>query len=254
MNLVIIEDEKRAAKRIETLLKEINPDLKVKSILHSVQEANSWFANNALPDLIISDIQLGDGRAFEILEKIEELPLVVFTTAYDEYAIKAFKSNGIDYLLKPIDKEELAQSIEKFLKLRRTDSNLDIQQLASILKSDKPVFKSRFMIKVGEKLKSIPSDEIACFYSLNGGTYLQTNEKRNYTIDYSMDQLDELMDERSFFRINRKLMINFNSILVIHTWSGSRLKIELTSEIPELEDDMLVSRERVKQFKEWLDR
>lgn len=254
MNLVIIEDEKRAARRIEALLKEINPDLNVLSILHSVQEANAWFDKNTLPDLIISDIQLGDGRAFDILESISELPPVIFTTAYDEYAIKAFKSNGIDYLLKPIDKAELARSIDKFLKLKKADNPIDIQQLAAILNTERKVFKSRFMIKVGEKLKSVPSDEIACFYSLNGGTYIHTIEKRNYTIDYSMDQLDELMDERSFFRINRKLMISFNSIEAIHTWSGSRLRIELSCAISELEDDMLVSRERVKEFKEWLDR
>ena len=228
MNLVIIEDEKRAARRIEALLKEINPDLNVLSILHSVQEANAWFDKNTLPDLIISDIQLGDGRAFDILESISELPPVIFTTAYDEYAIKAFKSNGIDYLLKPIDKAELARSIDKFLKLKKADNPIDIQQLAAILNTERKVFKSRFMIKVGEKLKSVPSDEIACFYSLNGGTYIHTIEKRNYTIDYSMDQLDELMDERSFFRINRKLMISFNSIEAIHTWSGSRLRLELS--------------------------
>lgn len=254
MNLVIIEDEKRAARRIEALLKEINPDLNVLSILHSVHEAIAWFDKNTLPDFIISDIQLGDGRAFDILESISELPPVIFTTAYDEYAIKAFKSNGIDYLLKPIDKAELARSIDKFLKLKKADNPIDIQQLAAILNTERRVYKSRFMIKVGEKLKSVPSDEIACFYSLNGGTYIHTIEKRNYTIDYSMDQLDELMDERSFFRINRKLMISFNSIEAIHTWSGSRLRLELSSAISELEDDMLVSRERVKEFKEWLDR
>lgn len=254
MNLVIIEDEKRAARRIEALLKEINPDLNVLSILHSVHEAIAWFDKNTLPDFIISDIQLGDGRAFDILESISELPPVIFTTAYDEYAIKAFKSNGIDYLLKPIDKTELARSIDKFLKLKKADNPIDIQQLAAILNTERRVYKSRFMIKVGEKLKSVPSDEIACFYSLNGGTYIHTIEKRNYTIDYSMDQLDELMDERSFFRINRKLMISFNSIEAIHTWSGSRLRLELSSAISELEDDMLVSRERVKEFKEWLDR
>lgn len=254
MNLVIIEDEKRAARRIEMLLGEINSDLHISKVLHSVEEAKSWFGQNALPDLIISDIQLGDGRAFEILENIVELPPVIFTTAYDEYAIKAFKSNGIDYLLKPIDKDELSQSIDKFLKLNKGNTGIDIQHLAAILNNDQPSYKGRFMIKVGEKLKSVQSEDIASFYSLKGGSYLQTLEKRNYSIDYTLDQLDGLMDPSMFYRINRKLMINYKAISAIHTWSGSRLKVELTSTIPELEDDMVVSRERVKDFKEWLDR
>lgn len=254
MNVVIIEDEKRAARRIEVLLNEINSELSIVGVLHSIEEANAWFISNPLPDLIISDIQLGDGRAFEILESIRELPPVIFTTAYDEYAIKAFKSNGIDYLLKPIDKEELEQSVDKFLKLKQRTSSIDIQHLATLLTQDKVVYKTRFMIKVGEKLKSVPSEDIASFYSLNGGSYLQTIEKRHYSIDYTLDQLNERMDPSMFYRINRKLMINYKAISAIHTWSGSRLKVELSTAIQELEDDMLVSRERVKDFKEWLDR
>lgn len=252
MRVVIIEDEKRAAKQILSLLKEVDAKVDVISVLQSVQEASDWFASNSNPDLIISDIQLGDGKAFEILEKLEELPPVIFTTAYDEYAIRAFKSNGIDYLLKPIDPEELAVSIKKFLKLN--NKPIDIQELAKMLNTDNKVFKSRFMIKVGDKIKSVTSDNIASFYSLEGGSYLQTFENRNYSIDYSMDQLEEQMDPKVFFRINRKLLLNYSNIDAIHTWSGSRLKLELNCSLDELEDDLLVSRERVRDFKEWLDR
>jgi DNA-binding LytR/AlgR family response regulator len=254
MRLVIIEDENRAAKRIEGLIKEINSDLAILKILRSVEESLQWFSVNPLPDLIISDIQLGDGRAFDVLEGMSEIPPVIFTTAYDEFAIRAFKNNGIDYLLKPIDKAELKLAVEKFLKLNKKVAPIDFGQLAQILAKDKPAYKERFIIKVGEKLKSIQSDEISCFYSLKGGTYLQSLEKRNYLIDYTLDQLEELMDRSKFFRINRKVMLSFSCIESIHTWSGSRLKLELSASLDELDDDMLVSRERVKDFKEWLDK
>lgn len=254
MKVVVIEDEKRAAKQILSLLKEVDAKVDVISVLQSVQEASDWFASNKLPDLIISDIQLGDGKAFEILEKLVDIPPVIFTTAYDEYAIRAFKSNGIDYLLKPIDPEELETSIKKYLKLKSSNSQLDIQELAKMLSQDVRVFKSRFMIKIGDKIKSVSSDKIASFYSLEGGSYLQTFENRNYSIDYSMDQLEEQMDPKVFFRINRKVLLNYSNINAIHTWSGSRLKIELNCILDPLEDDLLVSRERVRDFKEWLDR
>lgn len=254
MKVVIIEDEKRAAKQILSLIKSLDEKIEVQAVLQSVQEANVWFANEEMPDLIISDIQLGDGKAFEIFEKLEEIPPVIFTTAYDEYAIRAFKSNGIDYLLKPIDPEELDTSIKKFLKLNKGNKPIDIQQIAKILNTDRQVFKSRFMIKVGDKIKSITSVSIACFYSMDGGSYLQTFEKRNYSIDYSMDQLEEQMDPKVFFRINRKLLLNYSNIDTIHAWSGSRLKLELLLPLEGLEGDLLVSRERVRDFKEWLDR
>jgi len=254
MRLVIIEDENRAAKRIEGLVNKINSDLSIVTVLSSVEEAKQWFAKNPLPDLIISDIQLGDGRAFDVLEGMPEVPPVIFTTAYDEFAIRAFKSNGIDYLLKPIDETELKLAIEKFLRLNKQANPIDFSHLASILAKEKPVYKERFIIKVGEKLKSIQSSEISCFYSLKGGTYLQTIEKRNYLIDYSLDQLEEFMDPSLFFRINRKVMLSFLCIETIHTWSGSRLKLELTTSINEMEGEMVVSRERVKDFKEWLDK
>lgn len=254
MNLVIIEDEKRAAKRILDLLKEIDIEINILCVLRSIKEANEWFELHSLPDLIISDIQLGDGKAFEILERLKDVPPVIFTTAYDEYAIRAFKSNGIDYLLKPIIPSELEVSIKKFKKLRLKSSSIDIKELAIALNADHKVFKSRFIIKVGTKIKSVPCEEIASFYSLDGGTYLQTFKKRNYSIDYSMDLIEEQVDPKTFFRVNRKLLLNYSNIDTIHTWSGSRLKLELSHPLDDLDDDLIVSRERVRIFKEWLDR
>jgi DNA-binding LytR/AlgR family response regulator len=254
MKVIIIEDEARAAKRLKSLVQELKPDLEIAFILQSLKESKEWFEVNELPDLIISDIQLGDGRVFEVLETIEALPPVIFTTAYDEFAIKAFKTNGIDYLLKPIDKDELSRAMDKFMNLNTQGSSLDIRQLAAMLKQDKLTFKSRFMIKVGEKLKSVPSDEIACFYSVGGDSYLKTNGLRNYSIDYTLDQLEDLVDPSSFFRINRKVILHYSNIDTIHTWSGSRLKVEPSCAIDEFEDDIVVSRERVKEFKAWLDR
>lgn len=254
MKVIIIEDEARAAKRLKGLVQELRPELEIALILQSLKESKEWFEKNELPDLIISDIQLGDGRIFEVLETIETLPPVIFTTAYDEFAIKAFKTNGIDYLLKPIDKDELNRAIDKFMDLSNQRSSLDIKQLASILKQDKATFKSRFMIKIGEKLKSVPSDSIACFYSIGGDSYLKTNELRNYSIDYTLDQLEDLLDPGLFFRINRKVILHYSNIDTIHTWSGSRLKVEPSCTIDEFEEDIVVSRERVKEFKAWLDR
>ena len=252
MKAIIIEDEQRSAKRMRKLIEESGRQVNILTCLGSVQESNEWFQNNPLPDLVFSDIQLGDGNAFDIFSKMDKIPPVIFTTAYDEFALNAFKANGIDYLLKPIDPEELNNAIDKFLSFnRKADDTLSMEKIARLLQKEEKAYKSRFIIKVGEKIRSIKAEEIACFYSMAKFTYLQNNQKRNFPIDYTLDQLEDMLDPRLFFRVNRKLIIHFDAMDEIHTWSGSRLKIVL---LCNYDEDVVVSRDRVKAFKAWLDR
>ncbi|RLD24097.1 MAG: DNA-binding response regulator [Bacteroidetes bacterium] len=251
MRAIIIEDEQRSAKRMRNLIEASGRNINIIACLGSVYESNDWFENNALPDLIFSDIQLGDGTAFDVFGKMQKIPPVIFTTAYDEFALIAFKANGIDYLLKPIDPEELNHAIDKFLSFNQKEDELSMDKIAKLLQKEDKIYKSRFIIKVGEKIKSVKTEEIACFYSMMKFTYLQTKQKRNYPIDYTLDQLEDTLDPRSFFRVNRKVVIHFDAIDEIHTWSGSRLKIVL---LCNYDEDVVVSRDRVKEFKAWLDR
>ena len=251
MRAIIIEDEQRSAKRMRNLIEESGRNITIVTCLGSVQESMDWFENNSLPDLIFSDIQLGDGSAFDVFDKMGQIPPVIFTTAFDEFALNAFKANGIDYLLKPIDPEDLNRAIDKFLAFSPKGEEISMDQIARLLKSKEKVYKNRFMIKVGQKIRSVKAEEIACFYSMMKATYLQTNQKRNYPIDYTLDQLEEILDPQTFYRVNRKLIVHFDAIDEIHTWSGSRLKIVLFCNY---NDDVVVSRDRVKDFKKWLDR
>ncbi len=251
MNVIIIEDEKPAARRLYRLL--LNLGIEAKTMLHSVAESVAWLSNNENPDLILLDIQLSDGLSFEIFEEIEVKSAIIFTTAFDEYALKAFKLNSVDYLLKPIDTDELKQAIEKYRQnnSKPTDLQFDVQQIKKMLVNpfDKE-YKKRFTIKVGQHLKIIPISEIACFYSENKATYIYTNESRNYLIDTTLEQLDESLNPIKFFRVNRKCTIHIEAIKDIISYSNSRLQIKLQN-FPDLE--IIVSRERVKDFKLWLE-
>jgi len=247
MRVLIIEDENRAANRIERLLQEINPKITLLGKLESIKEAISFLANET-PDLIISDIQLADGLSFEIFETIKEPSPIIFTTAYDQYAIHAFETNGIDYLLKPIEKERLQKALEKF------EQFAPIIPLDQLLKlnnvTQKSRYKSRFMVKVGDKIKSIPITDIAGFYSLEKGTYLRTYEGRNYVIELSLEQVKESLNPNTFFKVNRKFIICIEAINEIIAYTNSRLKIKVNAFE---EDEIIVAREKVKDFKFWLD-
>ncbi len=251
MKAIIIEDEKPSARRLSRMLLELN--IEAQAMLHSVEEAVSYFKNTTdHPDLILLDIQLSDGLSFEIFEQIEVNSAIIFTTAYDEYALKAFKLNSIDYLLKPIDDEELKTAIDKFESNRPKAQNLqvDIEQIKRLLINplDKN-YKERFTVKVGQHLKMIPIDNIECFYSENKGTYIYTNSKRDYLIDATLEQLEPMLDPLKFFRVSRKFFININSIKDIISYTNSRLKIILNSFD---EQEIIVSREKVKSFKNWI--
>ncbi|MGB0891406.1 MAG: LytR/AlgR family response regulator transcription factor [Flavobacteriaceae bacterium] len=250
MNVIIIEDEKPAARRLNRMLAEL--DLDVTVMLHSVEESINWFQNNKHPDLIFLDIQLSDGLSFEIFEEIEVKSAIIFTTAYDEYALKAFKLNSIDYLLKPIDEDELKIAVDKFKanQPKQTDLQVNIDDIRKLLIN--PVdrkFKKRFTIKVGQHIKIIHVDEIECFYSENKATYIHTNANRNYLIDHSLEHWQEQLDPEQFFRVNRTFIVHINAIKDIISYTNSRLKLILHSYS---ETEIIVSRERVKQFKEFI--
>jgi len=251
MNVIIIEDEKPAARRLSRLLSELN--VKVATMLHSVEESILWFGENEHPDLIFLDIQLSDGLSFEIFEEIDIQSAIIFTTAYDEYALQAFKLNSIDYLLKPIDDEELEVAVKKFKTLKPTTQKLsldfdDIKKL--LINPIEREYKKRFTIRVGQHLKIINADEVECFYSENKGTYAATSDGRNYLMDTTLENLESELEPKKFFRVSRKYYVNVSHIKDIISYTNSRLKIKLNRYI---EQEIIVSRERVRDFKLWLE-
>ncbi len=251
MNVIIIEDEKPAARRLSRLLGGLG--VEVSTMLHSVEESINWFQNNHHPDLIFLDIQLSDGLSFEIFEVIEVKSAIIFTTAYDEYALQAFKLNSIDYLLKPIDDEELEVALKKYKNLKpETDKlSLDFDDIKKLLVNPlEREYKKRFTARVGQHLKIINADEVECFYSENKGTYAATSDGRNYLLDMTLENLETELEPKTFFRVSRKFYINVNHIKDIVSYTNSRLQIKVNKFN---EQEIIVSREKVKDFKLWLE-
>lgn len=249
MRVLIVEDERPAAHRLKQLLKEKLPEAVIYGHLDSIVSVIEWLRNNPAPDLIFCDIQLADGQSFTIFEQVKVSSPIIFTTAFDQFAIKAFKLNSIDYLLKPVDPEELKKAIQKFQN-QQVRGNMDLAELKNLLQSQTVTYKSRFLVKFGEKIQSVPSDDISYFFSAEKVTYLQTRKGRKYIMDYTLDQLEQWLDPKRFFRLNRKYIASFDSIDEIYTYSNSRLKIKL---VHCNDNDILVSREKVGEFKRWLD-
>jgi two-component system response regulator LytT len=250
MNVVIIEDEKPAARRLNRMLNDF--DIEPLTMLHSVEESVNWFHKNDHPDLIFLDIQLSDGLSFEIFEEVEIKSAIIFTTAYDEYALKAFKLNSIDYLLKPIDADELENAINQYKKIANSNSNsgLNLEQIKSIISPSQKNYKKRFTVKIGQHLKMISIESIECFYSENKSTHIHTIDNRSYLLEESLEQLEEKLQPETFFRVSRKYFVNINAIKDIISYTNSRLKIILHSYN---ESEIIVSRERVKEFKNWIE-
>ncbi|MNQ00789.1 Sensory transduction protein LytR [compost metagenome] len=250
MTTIIIEDEKPAARLLQRKLEKLNVEVGV--MLHSVEEALAWFSKNTHPDLIFLDIQLSDGLSFEIFDKIEIKSAVIFTTAYDEYALRAFKLNSIDYLLKPIDEDDLEIAVSKFKdRLPKQESlQMDFEQIRRMLSNPfEKNYKKRFTIKIGQHLKVIPTEEIECFFSENKGTYLHTFDNRNYLLETTLELLEQDLDPEEFYRISRKFIIPLKAIKEIVVYSNSRLKVILPSYAS---DEVIVSREKVSDFKTWI--
>jgi len=259
IKILLVEDEKPAAKRLAKIITEHCPQSQILAIIDSVEETVEWLNTNKNPDLIFMDIQLADGLSFSIFKKIKVDAPIIFTTAYDQYAIKAFKVNSIDYLLKPIDIEELKNAWQKFLNLRskhQKDSQSNSQnELVHLLANfqqqlQNPKFKERFLVKLGEQYKYILTQNIAYFKSEQGLSYLATKENKMVIVDEKMDDIENLLNPTIFYRINRKYIVHIEAIHKIKSYTNSRLKLTLQ---PNVSDDIIVARERVHAFKEWLD-
>ena len=256
MKTLIIEDESATARRLQKLLLEIDPSIQLMAILESIAQTINWLSSNAEPDLIFMDINLSDGLSFGIFDEIEVNCPVIFTTAYDQYAIQAFKVNSIDYLLKPVNKESLAESLSKYHKLHpregeaKTDiSKLDLTKLALALGVNKPAYLKRVVVRYGEVIKAIEIKDVAYFYSDEKIVFMTLKEGKSYPVDFTLDHLEQRLDPDIFFRINRKFLINYYSIEKMISYSKSRIKITLN---PPCELESVSSTERSGEFKDWL--
>ena len=262
MNVVIIEDENLTGKRLESMLQKYDPGIMVLARIPSVAEAVAWFDEHnkkARPfppiDLVFMDIHLEDDLGFRIFEKTHLTTPVIFTTAYDEYMIQAFKVNSIDYLLKPINYDELVAAIEKFKALKKQFGQAqsvtpDLETLLNLIgKSGQTDYKERFMITIGPKIRSIETSEIAYFYLEEKMVFLVTKEGLTLPVDYSLDKLTQLLNPRQFFRISRQFLVSLPAIQTIHAFSAGKLKLDL---MPKSRQEVFVSGDRMTEFKEWL--
>lgn len=261
MKVLVIEDEDAATRLMFKILEKARPGIEVVAHIDTVEDAIQWLSENPAPDLAFMDIQLGDGLSFEIFEEVEVKCPVIFTTAYDEYTLRAFKVNSIDYLLKPLQLEDLEAALKKYDKLR-ADAGKDEQvqnishtQIESILKALNPNkvnhYKSRFLIKVGDKFFSITTDQIAYFYTEDKGVFMQTHDKHHYALDNSLDELEKVLDPELFFRINRQYIVHVNAVNRLHAYFNGKMKVYLK---PEVQEDVIVSRDKASALKQWLDK
>ncbi len=250
MKALIIEDEAFAARRLENMIKEIDPKIDVVAKLESVSESVAWLKTNVQPDLIFLDIQLEDDLSFAIFEQVQVRSKIIFTTAFDEYAIKAFKLNSIDYLLKPINQDELSRAIDKFRSwTTETSPVIDAVMLRDLLRPQQ-AYRERFMVTVGDKLKTIYVSDIAYFFSAAGITFVVMQTKSQYSLDFSLDNLKDMLNPKDFFRVNRQFLIGLKSIEKVVVYPKSRLKLVLN---PPTEADLFVSIDKAPEFKQWLD-
>lgn len=246
MKVLIIEDEAAAARRLAKLINEIDPDIDVLDQLDSIEASLIWFEEHSLPDLIFMDIHLADGSSFEIFNHLQIVKPVIFTTAFDQYALQAFKVNAIDYLLKPIKKGELEAALDKYRTWNKSLA-FDYNALAHAMQRDE--YNKRFLIRFGQNIKVVEFRDVAYFYTEDKITFLVTKEGKRYPVEYSLEKLEEMADPRSFFRINRQFIINIEAIKEMYAYSKFRVKLILD---PACDKDTVVSTERSPVFKKWL--
>jgi two-component system response regulator LytT len=250
MTILIIEDEALAAEKIKDTLLAIDPSFTIVAMLKSVESSTEWLLNNKHPDLILSDIQLLDGLSFEIFQQVKVEVPVIFTTAYDQYAIRAFEVNSIDYLLKPVEKEKLQGSLQKLNSRKGNSPAIAYEEVLKLIRPNQTEYKSRFMVKIGQRILAIPVEKIAYFYSESKLTYIVTEENKRYPFDIPLDEIDVQLNPKTFFKINRQYIISFSSIAEIHPYFKGRIKLKLS---PDQSDEIIVSSERSPEFKKWLD-
>jgi two-component system, LytTR family, response regulator LytT len=258
MKVLIIEDEPYAQEELKRLLVLCDPSIEVWECIDSVEDSIIWLEEPNEPDLIFMDIQLSDGLSFDIFKHTDVKAPVIFTTAYDEYAIRAFKVNSIDYLLKPVEEEALKSALRKFAAIRRQYSQpaqaqtfFNPAQIEQLLQLNKRDYKSRFVTTIGDRIKHIGVEQVAYFFADDNTVYLVTADKKKYIINYTLDQLEEVLDPKQFFRINRKYITKITAIGDINKYFNSRLKVTL---VPPVEDEVLISRVKVPDFLDWMDK
>jgi two-component system, LytTR family, response regulator LytT len=249
-NILIIEDEDAAARRIVKMVAELLPGANILPVIGSVQAGITYLQQNPQPDIIISDIHLADGQSFEIFKNAATATPIIFTTAYDQYALEAFKVNGIDYLLKPIKKEELDKALKKLNRIAGTPPAINMEMLLKSLHHQEPTYKERFAVRYGEHIKTIETVDIAYFYTENKANFLVIKDGKRFTIDHNLDQLESMLPPKNFFRINRQFIIGFHAITEMFAYSKSRVLVKLQ---PPSKLETIVSAERSASFKTWID-
>jgi two-component system response regulator LytT len=250
MNILIVEDEQLAAEELEEMLLAYDPSITIAGVIDSVKSAIDWLSTRSC-DLILMDIHLADDISFNIFQKVKVMTPVIFCTAYDQYAIKAFTVNSIDYLLKPVESTKLAQALDKFKELKSTSSQADFAQLLEAFRNMQPQYQKRFIVHSGEKIISIPTTDIAYFFAQQRYVILFTKDNEQYIIDYTLDKLDQVLDPEVFFRINRQFIISFDVIKTMSPYAKGRIKIEIE---PATKEEVIVSIDRASRFKDWLNR
>jgi len=250
MIVLIVENEKPAAAGLSRLIKKIEPGIIIAGITETVESTINWLQTNPSPDLIFMDIQLDDGLCFELFETVDLSVPVIFTTAYDDYMLSAFKVNSVDYLLKPIEESALKKAIDKFRPIHYKEA-VKNDLLKQLLNEVNKGYKNRFLIQVGEHYISVPDNEISCFHILDRAVFIRTFSNKDYPVDHSLEQIQKMVDPDKFFRINRNYIVNFNAIKDITGYSSSRLNIKLNNQPAE---ELIVSKDRVSDFKKWIDK
>jgi len=257
MKVLIIEDEELAAKKLQKTLASIEPSAEVVGVTDSIRASVNWLENNDSPDVILMDIELADGQSFEIFDRTAIKSTVIFTTSYDEYALKAFKVSSVDYLLKPVQKEDLRGALEKYRGMKTLYGSiaerdpLSVEGLVKQLqeKLQPKEYRKRFLVKHAQKLVSIEVNDIAYFYSDGRLNFFKTNDNKKFVVDYIMDELEDMLDPEKYFRISRSFYVSVNSIDQIHDYFGNRLLLHLN---PAVDKEAIVSREKVTDFKKWM--
>lgn len=257
MKVLIIEDEELAVKKLVKTLTAVDPTAEVVGVADSIMASEKWINENPLPDLILMDIELSDGQSFEIFNRVEIKCPVIFTTSYDEYALKAFKVNSVDYLLKPIQKEDLETALQKMRQLKsmykqpESKPDMNIESLVRELQEKLQLkeYRKRFLVRHAQKLVSVDTEEIAYFFSDGRLNFFKTFDNKKFVVDYTMDELEEMLDPQKYFRISRSFYISVNSVDQIHDYFGNRLLLHLK---PAVDKESIVSREKVTDFKKWM--
>jgi two-component system, LytTR family, response regulator LytT len=250
IRILMLEDEEPAAKRLQKLIKETEPDAEILAVLDSISKAKNWLQQNPSPDLMLVDIHLADGISLELFRQTEVQCPLIFTTAYDEYALQAFKLNSIDYLLKPVKKEELHNAVEKFKRQKAKEHPpVDVNKLLESMQPPAQQFRDRFVIRYGEHIKTIETKDASYFYTESRANFLVTAEGKRYVIDFNLDQLERMLNPRHFFRINRQFIVSLQAIDEMTAWTKARVLIKLK---PANKQETIVSTERSPEFKKWL--